>query len=51
MWGVCGSHPYLRCMPSLNSDLLREKLFFSGSTLSQFDALFCVTRFIVIFFC
>ena len=37
-----GSHPYLRCEPSLNSDLLREKLyFFKGSTLSQFDAPFC----------
>ena len=38
---VCGmfgsSHPYLRCYPSLNSDLLREKLcFFKGSTPSQF---------------
>ena len=46
-----GSHLYLRCNPSLNSDLLREKLYlFKGSTLSQFDASFCDARFIVSFF-
>ena len=26
---IVGFHPYLRCNPSLNSDLLREKLYFS----------------------
>ena len=46
-----GSHPYLRCNPSLNSEFLREKLYFyRGSTLSQFDASFCDARFIVSFF-
>ena len=46
-----GSHPYLRCNPSLNSDLLKNKLYlFKGSTHSQFDAPFCDARFIVSFF-
>ena len=25
-----GSHPYLRCNPSLNFDLMRENLYFLG---------------------
>ena len=35
--GVFGdSHPYLRCNPSLNSDLCMEKLYFlKGSTLAK----------------
>ena len=46
-----GSQPYLRCNPSLNSDLLRGKLYlFEVSTLRQFDAPFCDARFIVSFF-
>ena len=46
-----GSHPYLRRNLSLNSDLLRRKLYiFKGSTLSQFDAPFCDARFVVSFF-
>ena len=46
-----GFHPYLRCNPSLNSDLLREKLcFYRDSTLSPFDTPFCDARFIFSFF-
>ena len=46
-----GSHPYLRCNSSLNSDLLMKKLYlFKGSTHSHFDAPFCEARFIVSFF-
>ena len=46
-----GSHPYLRCNPSLNSYFLREKLYlFKSSTLSRFDAPFCDARCIVSFF-
>ena len=46
-----GSRPYLRCNPYLNSDSLRENFYlFKGSTLSQFDAPFCDSRFIVSFF-
>ena len=45
-----GSHPNLRCNPSLNSEFLREKLYFyRGSTLSQFDASFCDARFLSVF--
>ena len=51
---VCGvfgsSHPYLRCYPSLNSDLLRKKLCFlrvARLASSQFNFLFCDA----IFFC
>ena len=46
-----GSHPYLRCNPSLDSDLLKIKLYlFKSNTRSQFDAPFCDARFIVSFF-
>ena len=45
-----GSNLYLRCNPFLNSDLLREKWYFRGSTLSHFDAPFFSARFIVSFF-
>ena len=45
------SHSDLRCKASLNSDLLRENLyFFKGSKLIQFDSLFFDARFIVSFF-
>ena len=46
-----GSHPYLRCNLSLNSDLLRGNLYLlKSTTLSQFDAPFYDARFIVSFF-
>ena len=46
-----GSHPYLRCKPSLTSDLLREKLyFFKGSTLNHFDAPHLILIYYQLFF-
>ena len=54
---VCGvfgsSHPYFRCYPSLNSDLLREKLCFlrvARLASSKFNAPFCDAIFFVSFF-
>ena len=46
-----GSHPYLRCNPSLLSDLLSEKLnFVRSNKLNQFDAPFCDGRLTFSFF-
>ena len=39
-----GSHPYLRCHPSLNSDLLREKLYFLGEARLANSMLLSVTQ-------
>ena len=38
-----GSHPYLRCIPSLNSDLLREKLYFLSVARLAISMLLSVT--------
>ena len=47
----CGSHPHLRCNPSLISNLLNEKLNFAkGNKFNQFGAPFCDGRLTVSFF-
>ena len=38
-----GSHPHLRCNPSSNSDLLREKLYFIGGARLANSMLLSVT--------
>ena len=46
-----GSHTYLRCKPSLNSDLLKLKLyFFRGSTLINSMLLSVTLDFLPVFF-
>ena len=42
---LVGSHPYLKEIPYLNSDLFRLKLYlFNGKALSQLDAPFSEAR-------
>ena len=51
MWSVLRFHPYLRCNPSLISDLLSEKFNFArGNKFNQFDAPFCDGKLTVSFF-
>ena len=38
-----GSHPYLKCNSSLNSDLLKEKLYFLGGARLANSMLLSVT--------